>query len=112
VRTSGAALAPTHHGSSRALTASPALAPTPSGLPPPRTASPAHALYFATYEAAKRLLGGNREGHHPLAAASAGAAATLVCDAAMTPVDVIKQRLQARGREGWACGRWRWRGRP
>jgi hypothetical protein len=60
--------------------------------PPPHR--PAHALYFSTYEAAKNLLGGNREGHHPVAAASAGAAATLVNDAAMTPVDVVKQRLQ------------------
>ncbi|GBF95304.1 mitochondrial carrier protein [Raphidocelis subcapitata] len=57
-------------------------------------AGPAHALYFASYEAAKRALGGDAEGHHPLAAAAAGAAATLVNDAAMTPVDVVKQRLQ------------------
>jgi len=60
----------------------------------PRSPRPAHALYFATYEAAKKLFGGNEHGHHPVAAASAGAAATLVNDAAMTPVDVIKQRLQ------------------
>ena len=57
-------------------------------------AGPAHALYFASYEAAKGLLGGNAAGHHPLAAAAAGAAATLVNDAAMTPVDAVKQRLQ------------------
>ncbi|KAI8476027.1 MAG: mitochondrial carrier domain-containing protein [Monoraphidium minutum] len=57
-------------------------------------AGPAHALYFATYEAAKGALGGNAQGHHPLAAAAAGAAATLVNDGCMTPVDVIKQRLQ------------------
>ncbi|KIY96601.1 Mitoferrin-1 [Monoraphidium neglectum] len=57
-------------------------------------AGPAHALYFATYEAAKSALGGNAGGHQPLAAAAAGATATLVNDAAMTPFDVIKQRLQ------------------
>lgn len=32
-------------------------------------AGPAHAVYFATYEAVKHLMGGNRAGvHHPLAA--------------------------------------------
>lgn len=32
-------------------------------------AGPAHAVYFATYEAVKHLMGGNRVGvHHPLAA--------------------------------------------
>lgn len=30
---------------------------------------PAHAVYFATYEAVKHLMGGNKTGtHHPLAA--------------------------------------------
>ncbi len=30
---------------------------------------PAHAVYFATYEAVKHLMGGNKAGeHHPLAA--------------------------------------------
>lgn len=30
---------------------------------------PAHAVYFATYEAVKHLMGGNQAGvHHPLAA--------------------------------------------
>lgn len=32
-------------------------------------AGPAHAVYFATYEAVKHLMGGNKAGvHHPLAA--------------------------------------------
>jgi len=31
-------------------------------------AGPAHAVYFATYEAVKQAMGGNREGHQPLAA--------------------------------------------
>ncbi|KFY19735.1 hypothetical protein V493_07843, partial [Pseudogymnoascus sp. VKM F-4281 (FW-2241)] len=34
-------------------------------------AGPAHAIYFATYEAVKHLMGGNQAGlHHPLAAAT------------------------------------------
>lgn len=56
---------------------------------------PAHALYFAVYEHAKDWLGGNAEGHHPVATATAGISATLVNEAVMTPVDVVKQRLQA-----------------
>lgn len=32
-------------------------------------AGPAHAVYFATYEAVKQVLGGNQAGvHHPVAA--------------------------------------------
>lgn len=57
-------------------------------------AGPSHALYFASYEAAKQLYGGNREGHHPLATAAAGATATIVNDGCMTPWDVVKQRMQ------------------
>ncbi|UPX19162.1 Fe(2+) transporter, variant 2 [Ascochyta rabiei] len=63
-------------------------------------AGPAHAVYFASYEAAKHALGGN-EGesheHHPLAAAASGAAATITSDALMNPFDVIKQRMQLHG---------------
>jgi len=34
-----------------------------------RVPGPAHAVYFATYEAVKHLMGGNQAGvHHPLAA--------------------------------------------
>ena len=34
-----------------------------------RKAGPAHAVYFATYEGVKQLMGGNQAGvHHPLAA--------------------------------------------
>eukprot|EP00898_Chlorokybus_atmophyticus_P008994 jgi/Chlat1/9096/Chrsp97S08418 len=57
-------------------------------------AGPAHAVYFATYEAAKEFLGGNRPGHHPVAHATAGAIATVASDAVFTPMDVVKQRLQ------------------
>ena len=69
--------------------------------------SPSHALYFASYEAAKQLYGGNQEGHHPLATAAAGATATIVNDGCMTPWDVVKQRMQVGGWVG-GCGRcWR-----
>lgn len=35
----------------------------------PLNIGPAHAVYFATYEAVKQLMGGNKAGtHHPLAA--------------------------------------------
>lgn len=58
-------------------------------------AGPAHAVYFATYEAIKHAMGGNQVGaHHPLAAATSGAAATVASDAFMNPFDVIKQRMQ------------------
>lgn len=36
----------------------------------------------------------NQPGHHPAGAAIAGATATVFHDAVMTPMDVIKQRLQ------------------
>lgn len=55
---------------------------------------PAHALYFAVYEVSKEKLGGNRPGHHLLATAVAGAVATVANDGIMTPIDVVKQRLQ------------------
>lgn len=49
---------------------------------------PAHAIYFATYEAVKHLMGGNQAGlHHPLAAATSGACATIASDALMNPFD-------------------------
>lgn len=58
-------------------------------------AGPAHAVYFATYEAVKHVMGGNKAGvHHPLAAATSGACATIASDALMNPFDVIKQRMQ------------------
>lgn len=58
-------------------------------------AGPAHAVYFATYEAVKHAMGGNQAGvHHPLAAATSGACATIASDAFMNPFDVIKQRMQ------------------
>ncbi|KAJ5730814.1 Mitochondrial substrate/solute carrier [Penicillium malachiteum] len=61
-------------------------------------AGPAHAVYFGTYEVVKDLAGGNvDDGHHPVAAALSGSAATIASDALMNPFDVIKQRMQVHG---------------
>jgi len=58
-------------------------------------AGPAHALHFAVYEMSKEYLGGNAgAGHHPLIAGASGVLATVVNEAVMTPMDVVKQRLQ------------------
>ena len=55
---------------------------------------PSHAAYFSAYEAGKVFFGADAPGHHPLAAAASGACATLLHDAVLTPMDVVKQRLQ------------------
>ncbi|KAI3996122.1 hypothetical protein MKX01_031476 [Papaver californicum] len=47
-------------------------------------AGPAHAVYFSVYKTCKRKLGGNEPGHHPLVHARC----------VLTPMDVVKQRLQ------------------
>ena len=58
---------------------------------------PAHAVYYAIYEEAKQAFGGNEdERHHPVATGAAGALATAAGDAVNLPLDVVKQRLQAR----------------
>lgn len=54
----------------------------------------AHAAYFAVFEFAKRQLGVDRDGHHPLKAAACGATASVSHDIFMTPFDTIKQRMQ------------------
>ncbi|KAL5989163.1 hypothetical protein ACLOJK_010053 [Asimina triloba] len=59
-------------------------------------AGPAHAVYFSVYETFKQRLGGNRPGHHPLVHAASGVVATIASDAVLTPMDVVKQRLQLR----------------
>ena len=46
------------------------------------------------YEISKEKFGANLQGHHPFAAAASGACATVAHDLFMTPLDVIKQRLQ------------------
>jgi len=55
---------------------------------------PAHAAYFSVVELCKEKFGMYHSGHHPLAAASTGAIATVFHDMVMTPMDLIKQRLQ------------------
>jgi solute carrier family 25 iron transporter 28/37 len=57
-------------------------------------AIPSHALYFATYEKLKDALGGNEEDHHAGIHTVCGGAATMVHDAIVTPLDVVKQRMQ------------------
>ncbi len=55
---------------------------------------PAHAAYFSVYEWSKEVLGANRAGHQPVAAAAAGVLATTLHDAVLTPLDLVKQRMQ------------------
>eukprot|EP00252_Welwitschia_mirabilis_P026247 TRINITY_DN8522_c0_g1_i1.p1 TRINITY_DN8522_c0_g1~~TRINITY_DN8522_c0_g1_i1.p1 ORF type:complete len:331 (+),score=65.21 TRINITY_DN8522_c0_g1_i1:465-1457(+) len=57
-------------------------------------AGPAHAVYFSVYETCKEKLGGNKAGYHPLVHAGSGVTATIASDAVLTPMDVVKQRLQ------------------
>jgi len=57
-------------------------------------AAPAHAIYFATYEACKSKMGGDKPGHHPLASSLSGIVATVASDAVLSPTDAIKQRMQ------------------
>lgn len=66
------------------------------------SAGPAHALYFATYEAVRAKLAPKDGGLHSGAAAIAGAAATVVGDGVMTPLDVVKQRMQLAKRGTYA----------
>lgn len=55
---------------------------------------PAHAAYFSALEAGKERFGVNGREHNVAGAAAAGALATVFHDSIMTPMDVIKQRLQ------------------
>lgn len=58
-------------------------------------AGPSHAVYFATYEYVKKMLGNHVNGDALIGSYSlAGACATTMADAIMTPFDVIKQRMQ------------------
>ena len=71
-------------------------------------AIPSHAINYATYEWAKHQLGGDRPGHHLLVNALSGSLATMAHDAVITPLDVVKQRLQmvdSRYSGVWQCVR-------
>ena len=57
-------------------------------------AIPSHAVNYAAYEFFKRQFGGDQPGHHLVANALAGSLATCAHDAVITPLDVVKQRLQ------------------
>jgi len=65
------------------------------GMPITMTACiPAHAAYFSVYEAMKTALRVDDPGHYPVQAAICGGSATMLHDVIMTPMDVVKQRLQ------------------
>ncbi len=55
---------------------------------------PAHAGYFSIYEEGKVQFGADGPHHAPLAAAATGMLATVAHDSVMSPMDVIKQRMQ------------------
>ncbi|KAH9100068.1 hypothetical protein Ae201684P_019069 [Aphanomyces euteiches] len=55
---------------------------------------PAHALYFSVFEACKKAFGADSPDHTPIQSGAAGVIATVTHDLVMTPMDVIKQRLQ------------------
>lgn len=91
------------------------------------SAGPAHALYFATYESVRKFLerslsmpqtqfslstsgsAPSANDVNPIATSLAGACATVIGDGIMTPLDVVKQRMQVTSRTGggytsvWQC---------
>ncbi|XP_028072590.1 uncharacterized mitochondrial carrier C8C9.12c-like [Camellia sinensis] len=56
-------------------------------------ARPAHAVYFSVYEFCKKAFSGDNP-NNAAAHAAAGVVATVASDAVLTPMDVVKQRLQ------------------
>lgn len=64
-------------------------------------AGPAHAVYFSVYEFCKKGLSGGNPNNH-LAHAASGVCATVMSDAVLTPMDMVKQRLQLSGGNGGA----------
>lgn len=60
-------------------------------------AGPAHALYFSSYEFSKKVLNSKEMVHAHFVHGISGVVATLLHDGFMTPVEVIKQRLQVYG---------------
>ncbi|KAL0426216.1 UNVERIFIED_CONTAM: Mitoferrin [Sesamum latifolium] len=59
-------------------------------------AGPAHAVYFSVYESSKKFLSIGNPNNSMVHAAS-GVLATVTSDAVITPMDVVKQRLQLKG---------------
>ncbi|KAG8377067.1 hypothetical protein BUALT_Bualt09G0129600 [Buddleja alternifolia] len=59
-------------------------------------AGPAHAVYFSVYESSKKFLSAGNP-NNSLAHAASGVLATVTSDAVITPMDVVKQRLQLKG---------------
>ncbi|KAL0344428.1 UNVERIFIED_CONTAM: Mitoferrin [Sesamum radiatum] len=59
-------------------------------------AGPAHAVYFSVYESSKKFLSIGNPNNSMVHAAS-GVFATVASDAVITPMDVVKQRLQLKG---------------
>eukprot|EP00300_Choanocystis_sp_HF-7_P006718 c14864_g1_i2.p1 GENE.c14864_g1_i2~~c14864_g1_i2.p1 ORF type:complete len:340 (+),score=42.90 c14864_g1_i2:60-1079(+) len=58
-------------------------------------AGPSHAVYFASYEKTRSILGGGKPGNNQvLANAASGAIATVMSDAILVPMDTVKQRMQ------------------
>ncbi|XP_057524748.1 uncharacterized protein LOC130804349 [Amaranthus tricolor] len=64
-------------------------------------AGPAHAVYFSVYEFCKKKLEGGNPNNH-VAHALSGVCATVMSDAVLTPMDMVKQRLQLSGGVGGA----------
>ncbi|EPS69201.1 hypothetical protein M569_05566, partial [Genlisea aurea] len=56
-------------------------------------AGPAHAVYFSVYELCKKSFSGGDPGNH-VAHAASGVCATVASDTVLTPMDMVKQRLQ------------------
>lgn len=65
------------------------------------SAGPAHALYFATYEACKKWGMKGRKDVTPFVAGLSGVFATISLDGIMTPMDVVKQRMQLASRKAY-----------
>lgn len=58
-------------------------------------AGPAHAMYFACYEQAKVAFGASEgPARNPGGVAAAAVVATMAHEGTMTPIEVVKQRLQ------------------
>ncbi|XP_028764566.1 mitoferrin isoform X2 [Neltuma alba] len=68
-------------------------------------AGPAHAVYFSVYEVCKEKFSGGNP-NNPAAHAASGVCATMASDGVMTPMDVVKQRLQLKSspyKGVWDC---------